>query len=84
MVRRYFVPRCVGTFVVLALSGSVTAETFAQPNSNDWPQFRGPNQDGVTHETGWTYDWGDRGPKRLWEINIGGGNGAVAVVAGRL
>ena len=31
----------------------------------DWPNYRGPNYNGITRETDWSSDWGDSGPKVL-------------------
>lgn len=49
----------------------------------DWPQWRGPNQDAVSAETSWSSDWGDDGPRRLWDFKLGSGSSAVSVVADR-
>ena len=54
------------------------------PSADDWPQWRGPNRDGVSTETGWTTDWPESGPPRLWETNVGKGFATVAVVEGRV
>ena len=35
----------------------------------DWPQWRGPNRDGVCRETGLLKEWPKNGPKPLWEIS---------------
>jgi hypothetical protein len=32
----------------------------------DWPQFRGPDRDGVSKETGLLRSWPDGGPEVLW------------------
>lgn len=50
----------------------------------DWPQWRGPNQDGVSSETSWSSDWGDDGPTRLWDFQPGSGNSSVSVVGNRV
>ena len=50
----------------------------------DWPQWRGPNQDGVSAEADWSIDWDAGGPPRLWEFELGAGHGAVAVAGDRL
>ena len=34
-------------------------------NALDWPQWRGPNRDGVSTETGLLSDWSDEGLKEL-------------------
>ncbi len=50
----------------------------------DWPQWRGPNRDGVSTEADWSVDWPADGPKRLWTTSIGKGTSSVAVVANRV
>jgi outer membrane protein assembly factor BamB len=49
----------------------------------DWPQWRGPNRDGISTENILT-DWPQDGPKKLWEQKTGEGFSSVAVVKGRL
>lgn len=49
----------------------------------DWPQWRGPNRDGVSHET-ISSDWPSDGPKVLWEQKTGEGFASVAIANGRL
>ena len=51
---------------------------------DDWPQWRGPNGDGISSETGWTTDWPEDGPPKLWESDLGKGYSTVAVVGGRI
>lgn len=50
----------------------------------DWPQFRGPNRDGVSRETGLLKSWPAGGPKVLWKGKVGEGFSHVAVANGRL
>lgn len=51
----------------------------------DWPQFRGPNRDGICAETGLLKSWPDGGPKLLWEMSgLGTGYSSVAIVDGKL
>src|SRR5258708_1569065 len=53
--------------------------------SYDWPQWRGPNRDGVTTETGLLKQWPAGGPKLLWKAQgIGKGYATVAVVGDRV
>ena len=46
----------------------------------DWPQWRGPNRDGVSAETGWNTAWAAGGPKVLWKTNVGIGCSSFSVV----
>jgi outer membrane protein assembly factor BamB len=57
----------------------------------DWPQWRGPNRDGVSTETGLMKQWPEGGPRLLWnakQVNdgkgIGVGYSSVAISDGRL
>ncbi len=65
-------------FVVLTIAtGSLSAA--------DWPQWRGPNRDGVCAETGLLQEWPPDGPKLLWEISgLGPGYSTVSIAKGRL
>jgi outer membrane protein assembly factor BamB len=48
---------------------------------DDWPQFRGPNRDGKSAETGLLKEWPEGGPKLLWWTNgLGKGYSSIAVV----
>lgn len=47
----------------------------------DWPQWRGPNRDGRSAETGLNLNWTDKAPKLLWQVEgVGKGYSSVAVV----
>ena len=50
----------------------------------DWPQFRGPNRDGISRETGLLRSWPAGGPEVLWKIPLGEGYSHLAVSKGRL
>jgi outer membrane protein assembly factor BamB len=48
---------------------------------DDWPQFRGPNRDGKSAETGLLKSWPEGGPKLLWTAKgCGEGFGSPVVV----
>jgi outer membrane protein assembly factor BamB len=51
----------------------------------DWPQWRGPNRDGISTETGLLKEWPAQGPKLLWQVkHLGNGYSTPAVVGERL
>jgi outer membrane protein assembly factor BamB len=50
----------------------------------DWPQWRGPNRDAVSPETGLLETWPEGGPKVLWRIPVGAGFSSVSVSEGKL
>ena len=60
--------------------------TLIQPKSetHDWPQWRGPNRDGLSTETDLLASWPTGGPRLLWQQSSGEGFSSVAVVKGRL
>jgi len=48
----------------------------------DWPQWRGPNQNGISEETGLAESWPEEGPEVLWRVPISGGYSSIAVADG--
>jgi len=68
-------------FVVLGLI-SLVAASGAQ--ADDWPQFRGPNRDGISTETGLLREWPSEGPQELWRRDLGAGYSAVSIVGDTL
>jgi outer membrane protein assembly factor BamB/Ca2+-binding EF-hand superfamily protein len=51
----------------------------------DWPQWRGPNRDGVSAETGLLKEWPGGAPKLLWQVDrVGVGFSSLSVRGGRL
>ena len=51
----------------------------------DWPQWRGPNRDGISAETGLLDAWPKGGPPLVWKIQgLGEGYSSAAIAAGRL
>ena len=51
--------------------------------SADWPQWRGPNRDGISKETGFQKNWSASPPKIAWRAPLGPGYSAVAISQGR-
>jgi outer membrane protein assembly factor BamB len=66
-----------------AMESATTPGKEAQP-SNDWPQWLGPNRNGISAETGWRTDWAANPPKELWRKKVGDGFTTVSVAAGHL
>lgn len=51
----------------------------------DWPQWRGPQRDGHSAETGLLQEWPKAGPKLLWQVtNSGSGFSTPSVVGGEI
>lgn len=49
--------------------------------SGSWPQWRGPDLDGISREAGWKVEGAE---KPLWEKNVGVGYSTVSIEKGRL
>ena len=53
--------------------------------ANDWPQWRGPNRDGRSGETGLLQSWPPSGPPLRWKsTNLGSGYSTVTVSNNRI
>ncbi len=53
--------------------------------AEDWSQWRGPNRDGISRETGLTKQWPKEGQKLLWQVKgLGGGYSTPSVKGDRL
>ena len=51
--------------------------------ADDWPHWRGPDYDGISKETGWDAQFGNQGPKVLWQFDAGMGFSAISVANGK-
>ncbi|MFN7936571.1 MAG: PQQ-binding-like beta-propeller repeat protein [Bryobacteraceae bacterium] len=64
-------------FLLLGISGLLAGA--------DWPQWRGPNRDGISPEKGLLKSWPEGGPKQVWKTTgLGEGFSSFAVVKGRI
>lgn len=51
----------------------------------DWFQWRGPNRDGISEETGLLKQWPSGGPQLLWRVQgLGSGMSSVAIANGKI
>jgi outer membrane protein assembly factor BamB len=51
----------------------------------DWPQWRGPQRDGISKETGLLKQWPENGPPELWRVaDVGDGYSTPAIVGDTL
>jgi outer membrane protein assembly factor BamB len=48
----------------------------------DWPQWRGPNRNGISSESVST-SWSADGPKVLWRASVGTGFSSISIIQGR-
>jgi outer membrane protein assembly factor BamB len=77
MTGRSSIAKLTVGFTILFLSSIVRAD--------DWPQWRGPQRDGVSQEKGLLKEWPATGPKLIWHVtDLGSGFSTPSVVGNRL
>jgi outer membrane protein assembly factor BamB len=64
----------------LSLSVFICGQLFAA----DWPQFLGPDRNGVSAETGLLQTWPKEGPPVVWQMDVGEGFSGPVVAGGSL
>ncbi|MFC1760565.1 PQQ-binding-like beta-propeller repeat protein [Planctomycetota bacterium] len=70
--------KCIGLFLTICLFGSMA-------KAGDWTQWRGPQRDNCSSETGLLQSWPASGPKLIWKATgLGKGYATVSVVGTRL
>jgi outer membrane protein assembly factor BamB len=70
---------------LFAAAAAFTSLLTAPASANDWPQWRGPQRNGVSAETGLLQAWPPDGPRLVWKrTDIGSGYAAPVVVGDRL
>ncbi len=61
-------------------SAPTTPTAAAAVTAGDWFQWRGPNRDGVSSETGLNHDWDAKAPELLWRSEgLGKGMSSLAI-----
>jgi len=66
----------VAVVVILATIANVCAQ--------DWPQYLGPNRNGISAQKNLLHTWPQSGPEVLWRVNVGIGFGGPAVKEGKV
>ncbi len=77
----------VASFVALCALAASSSQCSAQVPSKpgEWPQWRGPNRDGISTDKGLLKEWPADGPKMLWQANsVGAGYSSIAIKDGRI
>jgi len=68
--------------LALVIAG-VLFMSMAAARAADWPQYRGPNQDGISPEKV-TLSWPEGGPKVIWKVPTENGFSSFAVAGGKV
>ena len=66
-------------FVMLTVACSVFGSSVM---ADDWPQWRGPQRDGVSQEKGLLKEWPKEGPTLLWQVKDAGDGYSTPTVVG--
>lgn len=73
------------TAALLATLLAAGDRPLAAPEAGNWPQFRGPNRDNLSSDTGLLKEWDADGPALAWKASgLGIGFSSVAVTADRI
>jgi outer membrane protein assembly factor BamB len=68
------------TIILVGLSADLAAQA-----GGNWPQWRGPNRDGISQETGLLKQWPADGPPLAWKTaGAGAGYSSLAIANGRI
>lgn len=68
--------QCRRSFVCVFLVVLVSAIGLAK----DWPQWRGPNRDGLSQKMGLLKSWPESGPPLVWKaMGLGAGFSSISV-----
>src|SRR4051794_23117377 len=78
--------RCrVASIVLCIVSGFTVCSQAANPLApKSWPNWMGPNHDGVSAEAGWKSTWPEEGLPVAWSRQIGIGFSSISIADGRL
>ena len=66
------------------LIGGVLNAEAADKGKAEWSQWRGPNRDGISSETGFLKNWSPEGPKVLWQIPLGDGYSGISIAQDKI
>lgn len=75
---------CTRRAWIIGVGSAGLAAVLPPSRGLDWPQFRGPDRNGISKETGLSRKWPAPGPKHLWSVPVAEGYAGAAIVAGRV
>ena len=71
-------------FGVWYLVGAALSAKADNHSTAEWAQWRGPNRDGISSETGFLKNWSPEGPKVIWQIPLGDGYSGISIAHGKI
>jgi outer membrane protein assembly factor BamB len=69
---------------IIGMGAAGVASLLPAAQASDWTQFRGPDRNNISKETGLLRKWPAGGPKVLWSVPVTQGYAAAAIVGGRV
>ncbi len=76
--------RLTRAFYLLGVFSAGAILVGASARGADWYRWRGPDLNGISTEKGWSANWPDEGPKKLWKTSVGTGFSSMSVSQGRV
>ena len=74
-----------GRLAALGVAGLIVAAAAAAQARVEWPQWRGPNRDAISRDTGLLKEWKAGGPPLAWQASgLGAGFSSLSLAGGRL
>jgi outer membrane protein assembly factor BamB len=70
--------------VKIFISVAVVIFSTLNINAQDWPQYFGPNRNGVSTQKNILLSWPQQGPEVLWTANVGVGFGGPVIKDGKV
>jgi outer membrane protein assembly factor BamB len=71
-------------FITIYILFALTALVTVCAVGADWPNWRGPQYNGISYEVNWVGDWPACEPNIIWEQEVGTGFSSITVADGRL
>ncbi len=74
-----------GALLILWTGAAAAQRTNSAADSrSEWPQFLGPQRNGISTETGLLDQWPTDGPKEVWRVPGGVGMSGLVIIGGRV
>ena len=75
--------RSLNFMKILLITMVAAVAVTASLTAKDWPQWRGPDHNGISTEKGWLDQWPASGPAIAWRAQVGLGFSSFVVAEGR-
>ncbi len=71
-------------FITFLIDAGALATPPPKSGKDEWPQWLGPNRDGISAVTGLRKSWPESGAKVVWRQKLGEGYSGISISQGRL